>query len=117
MKDLKDKKIHLINKHRYFEITVIFLYFRWDSNLRIQSFTKSSMLLHYRGVLRWRDCHCRTCMCDKQLAQCLSSYRCPYDSKSYFSEEGGKKEPKYLTNEDCNTKPINVTGLLSTRLS
>ena len=75
------------------------------------------MLLHYRGVLRWRDCHCRTCMCDKQLAQCLSSYRCPYDAKSYYSEEGGKKEPKYLTNEDCNTKPINVTGLLSTRLS
>ena len=56
-------------------------------------------------------------MCDKQLAQCLSAYRCPYDAKSYYSEEEGKKEPKYLTNEDCNTKPINVTGLLSTRLS
>ena len=31
LKDLKDKKIHLINKHRYSKITVMFLYFRCQS--------------------------------------------------------------------------------------
>ena len=68
---------------------------------------------NFRGVLRWRQCHCKTCLCDKELAGCLASYRCPYKiSLDHKTEDNENKNRRYLSKEECKNKPINVTQLL-----
>ena len=74
----------------------------------------SSSLINFRGVLRWRECHCKACLCDTELAQCLSAYRCPYDDANLvYSKENRNKDRQYLSQSDCKTKPIDVSNYLS----
>ena len=74
--------------------------------------TKLSSFFNSRGILLWRDCHCRACMCDKAFAHCISAYKCPYDEKTLSAEKGVKNETRYLTQDECHTKAVNVSGYL-----
>ena len=74
--------------------------------------TKLSTFFYSRGVLLWRDCHCRACMCDKAFAHCISSYQCPYVEKTLLAEKGVKSEIRYLTPDECHTKAVNVSEYL-----
>ena len=109
-KKKNEKHILLVVIGMYYYFEKINFNQKWDTFIRVIL----QVNFYFRDIFQWRQCHCRSCICDKEFASCITSYRCPYKISSIHLDGKGKNMTRrYLSAEDCNNSPINVLEFIS----